>query len=79
MGIDIGANEKADDVEEWHPGVLREELLCKGQRQGRGDPADLHDRHEAGLDGGADLVDRARTGNDGHRRQIDSVLNGGDL
>lgn len=79
MGVDIGSNEETDDVEEGHPGVLGEELLGKGQGQRGGDPADLHDGQEAGLDGGANLVEGARASNDRHRGQVDGVLDGGDL
>lgn len=79
VGVDVGADAEGDDVEERHPGVLGQELLGKGQRNGRGDPADLHDGHEAGLDGGADLVEGARAGDDSHRGQVDCVLDGGDL
>lgn len=79
VGVDVGSNEEADDVEERHPGVLGQELLRKGQRQRRGHPADLHDGEEAGADGRADLVQSPCTGDDGHRRQIHGVLDGGDL
>ena len=79
MGVDIGSNEESNNVEEGHPGVLREELLSEGQTQGRGDPADLHDGHEASLDGSANLVDGARTGDNSHGGQVDAVLDGGDL
>lgn len=79
MGIDIGSNEESNDVEEGHPHVFRQELLSKGEGQGRGNPADLHDRHEPSLDGRTDLVDVARTGDYGHRGQVDAVLDGGDL
>lgn len=78
MGVDVGSDEEADDVEERHPGVLGQELLGKGQGQRGGDPADLHDGHEAGLDGGADLVDGAGAGDDGHGGEVDAVLDGGD-
>lgn len=79
VGVDVGADEETDDVEERHPGVLGEELLGEGQGQRGGNPANLHDGHEAGLDGGADLVEGARAGDDGHRRKVDAVLDGGDL
>lgn len=79
VGVDVGSDEEPDDVEEWHPGVLREELLGEGKRQRRGDPADLHDREEASLDGGADLVEGTRASDNGHRRQVDDVLDGGHL
>lgn len=36
--VDVGANDKADDVEEWHPNLVREECLGKGERDWRGDP-----------------------------------------
>ena len=77
--VDICTDDESDDVEERHPGVLGEELLRKGQGDGRDDPADLHDRHEAGLDSRAHLVEGARARNDGHGNQVDAVLDGRDL
>jgi len=68
--VDICANYEADDVEEGHPRALGQELLGKGQRNGRHDPANLHDGHEASLDGGTNLVESAGARNDGHRNQI---------
>lgn len=79
VGVDVGADEEGDNVEEWHPGVLGQELLGKSQRQRGGDPADLHDGHETGLDGGANLVEGTGAGDDGHRGEVDGVLDGGDL
>ena len=79
VGVDIGSNHKAHDVEERHPGVFGEELLRKGKGQRRSDPANLHDRHEASAHGSADLVDGARPGDDSHGGEVDDVLNGGDL
>lgn len=79
MGVDIGADEEPDDVEERHPGVLRQELLRKGQRKRRSHPADLHDGHETSADCRADLVEGACASDDSHRRQIDGVLDGRDL
>ena len=78
MGVDIGPDEETENVEERNPGMLGQELLGKRQRQRGGDPADLHDGHEAGLDGGANLVDGARAGDDGHGGEVDAVLDGGD-
>lgn len=79
MGVDVGSNEESNNVEEGHPGVLGEELLGEGQAQGRSDPADLHDGHEASLNGSANLVDVTRTGDNSHGGQVDAVLDGGDL
>lgn len=79
VGVDIGSNEEPNNVEEGHPGVLGEEFLGKGQGQRRGDPADLHDRHETGLDGRANLVEGAGSGNDGHGSQVDDILDRRDL
>lgn len=79
MGVDVGTDDEADEVEEDHPGVLGEELLREGEGDRRSDPADLHDRHEAGADGGAHLVEGLGTGNDGHGNQVDGVLDRGDL
>lgn len=66
VGVNVGSDEEPDDVEERHPGVLRKELLGEGQRQRRRDPADLHDRVEAGLDGSADLVEGTGASDNGH-------------
>ena len=76
MRVDICPNDKSDNVEERYPDLLREELLRKSQGNRGDDPADLHDRHEAGLDGGAYLVESARACNDGHGNEIDCVLDG---
>lgn len=77
--VDVGTDEEADDVEEGYPGLLGQELLGKGQGQRRGEPADLHDRHETGANGGADLVECASTGDDGHGGEVDGILDGRDL
>ena len=77
--VDICADDEADEVEERHPRMFRQESLRKGERQGRGDPADLHYWHETGPDGRADLVESPGARNHGHATQIDRVLNRGDL
>ena len=77
--VDVGSNYEADDVEEGYPGGLGQELLGERQRDGGDDPADLHDGHEAGLDGCADLVECAGAGNQSHGGQVDAVLDGRDL
>lgn len=69
--IDVGANDEANDVEEGHPSLLRQEGLSEGQGDRRGDPGHLHDRHEASLHGRADLVESARAGDDGHAEEVD--------
>lgn len=51
--------------------MLGEELLGKRQGQRRGDPADLHDGHEPGPDGGSHLMECSGAGDDCHRNQID--------
>lgn len=66
MSVDVGSDNETDNVEEGDPGVFWEELLGKGQGERRDDPADLHDGHEAGLDGGADLMEGSGACNDGH-------------
>jgi hypothetical protein len=76
VGVDVGANDKADNVEEGHPRRLGQELLGKGERDGRDDPADLHDGPEAGLDRGTHLVKGAGTGDDGHGDEVYRVLDG---
>ena len=59
--------------------MLRQELLGKGQRQGRDDPADFHDGHEAGSDGRSDLVEGPGARDDGDGGEIDGILDGCDL
>jgi hypothetical protein len=79
VSVDVCANNKSHDVEEWNPGVLGEEVLGKSQSDGRRDPADFHDGHETSADGRADLVESARAGNDGHGDQVYGVLDRRDL
>jgi len=79
VGVDIGTDNKADQVEERHPGVLGKELLRKGKGQRRGDPANLHDGHDTSAHGSANLVDVPRTGDDTHGREVDDILDGSDL
>lgn len=79
VGVDVGANAKGQDVEEWHPGMFWKELLCKGQRQWRRDPADFHHGHEPGTHGGTDLMPGAGTGDDGHGCEVDGILDGSNL
>jgi hypothetical protein len=77
--VDVCADDEADDVEEGHPCRLGEELLGERQRDGRDDPADLHDGPEAGLDGGADLVKCPGACDEGHGDEVHAVLDGRDL
>ncbi len=79
VSVDIGADTEGHKVEEWHPGMLWEELLRKGQGDWRSDPADFHDWHETSTDGGTDLMPGAGAGNESHGGQIDGVLDGCDL
>ena len=79
MGIDVRPNDEANDVEERNPSLLREELLRKGKRDRRCDPADAHDGPEAGADGRAHLMPGACTRDEGHRREVDGVLDWRDL
>ena len=66
MRINVGTNYERDDIEEGDPSVLGQELLGKRQSQWRRNPADFHDRHEAGPDGSSDLVEGPRASNDSH-------------
>jgi hypothetical protein len=77
--VDVGPNDEGDNVEEWDPRFLREELLRKRETNGRSDPADLHDGPEARLDRGFHLVEGARAGDDGHGDQVNAVLDRRDL
>ena len=56
-----------------------QKLLGECQRQRRDDPADFHDRHEAGSDGRSDLMEGPGASNDSHGGEIDCVLDGCDL
>jgi hypothetical protein len=64
--IDVCTNDKGNDVEEGYPGLLREELLGKGESQGGSAPADFHDGEETGTNGSADLVESTGACDDGH-------------
>jgi hypothetical protein len=79
MRIDVGADDETDNVEEGHPSALGQELLGECQRNGRDDPADLHDRPETGLDRRLDLVEGASAGDEGHGDEVNAVLDGRDL
>lgn len=74
LGVDVGADDETDNVEEGDPGLLGEELLREGERDRGGDPGYLHDWHESGLPCRVDRVDVARAVDDGHRGQVDTVL-----
>lgn len=77
--VDVGTNDEGDQVEEGDPELVREELLGKGQADGRGEPGDAHDSPEADLDGSANLVECASAGNQSHGDQVDAVLDGCNL
>jgi hypothetical protein len=79
VSVDVGSNDETDDVEERHPGLLGQERLRKRQGNGRGDPRDLHDRHEAGAHSSTDLVERTCSSDDGHAEEVYGVLDGRDL
>ena len=74
MSVDIGADNKGNNVEERNPSLFRQEFLGERQCQGRCNPADFHNGHEASFDRGSDLVEGPSASNHGHRRQIDSIL-----
>lgn len=78
-GVDVGADDERDQVEEGYPCVLGQELLRKGQAHGRRDPADTHDLPEPDADGSPHLMVRPGASYDSHGAQVNGVLNGGDL
>ena len=78
-GIDVGSDDECDDVEEGNPGMLRKELLRKGEGERGSDPADLHDRHETSFPGRMDLMNCLCASDNGHRDEVDTVLDGGNL
>lgn len=69
--VDVGAYHEADDVEEWNPCLLWQEFLRKCEADRRSDPANLHDRPEAGLYCCSDLVEGSSSSNYGHEDEID--------
>jgi len=79
MRVDVCADDETDNVEEGHPGGLRQELLSECQRDGRDDPADLHDRPETSLDRRLDLVEGTSACDEGHGDEVHTVLDGRDL
>lgn len=72
--IDIGSDDETDEVEEWNPGVLGQELLSEGQSQRAGDPADLHDGEETRPDHGLNVLLLPGTGDDRHAGKVDNIL-----
>ena len=66
VGINVCTDHERDEIEEGNPSVLGQELLGKRQSQWRRNPADLHDRHEAGPDSSSDLVEGPRASDDSH-------------
>lgn len=74
LGVDVGADEETDNVEERNPGLLGEELLRECERDGGGNPGHLHDWHESSLPCRVDSADVARTVDDGHGGKVDTVL-----
>ena len=79
VSVDVSANAKGDNIEEGYPCLLWQELLSEGQSNGRGDPGNLHDRHEAGTHRGADLMPGTSTSDDCHGGEVHSVLDGRNL
>ena len=79
MSVDIRPDDEGDNIEEWDPGLLRQELLRESQGQGRGDPADFHDSHESRPDGGSDLVPSSSASDDSHGHKINRILNRSNL
>ena len=78
-GVDVGADDERDEVEEWHPGLLGQELLGEGEADGARNPADAHDPPEADVQGRSNLVDGAGAADQGHGYEVDRVLYGSDL
>jgi hypothetical protein len=79
MRIDVCTDDESDDVEEWHPGALGQELLSKRQGDWGYDPADLHDWPEARLDCRLHLVEGAGARDEGHGGEVNAILNRCDL
>lgn len=73
-GVDVGADDEGDEVEEGDPEVVGEELLREGKADRRRDPADLHDPPESHADRSLHLVERLRTGDQSHGNQVHAVL-----
>ena len=78
-GVDVGADDKGNDIEKRDPGLLGKELLGKCQADGRGDPADAHNLPEADLDGSANLMICPSASNERHGNKVDGILDRGNL
>lgn len=74
-GVDVGPNDEGDNIEEWHPKLIGQELLSKGKADGGCDPRDAHDSPEADLDRCANLVIGAGASDQSHGDQVNAVLN----
>lgn len=74
MCIDICPNNKRHNVEEWHPGLLGQELLRERKGQRGGYPTNFHNGPESGTDGRAYLMPGTRAGDDSHARKVNGVL-----
>ena len=77
--VDICADNETDNIEERNPELVGEELLGKGQADGRRDPRNLHDLPEADLDGGPDLVEGTGSSNQRHSNEVNAVLDRSNL
>lgn len=64
--VDVCTDDEGNDVKEWYPSLLRQELLGKCESNGRGGPRNLHDREETCTNGSANLVEGAGAGDDCH-------------
>lgn len=78
-GVDVGADDEGDDVEEGHPGGLGQELLGEGEAERRGDPRHLHHLHEADAHRRPHLVEGPGARDQRHGYEVHDVLDGGDL
>ena len=66
LRVDPSPNDEGDDVEKWHPRMLRQELLGERQSQWGGNPTDFHDGHETSSDGSSNLVEGSGARYHGH-------------
>ena len=66
LRVDPCPNNEGDDVEEWYPRMLGQELLSERQSQWGGNPADFHDGHESSSDSSSNLMEGPGAGNHSH-------------
>ena len=74
MRVDVCSDHKRNNIEERHPSLFGQEFLGKRKGQWRGNPANLHDRHETGPDRSSYLMECSRAGYYSHGGKVYRIL-----